>query len=398
MPLNVNDSDLDPGMANFPESRIGCTEMTFGLIRFEITATLRRLQYIPPGPRKCNKFFAEMSLEKKESWIKECHQRLEDRYLKDCDMSVPLYWVIATVSRLIMSKMWLMVYHPFQRMNGGSSLPQEIRDKLFQTSLENIEYSLLLESEERTRKWGWLFRTYVQWHAIAFLLTELCLRTEGEQVDRAWKAIDFIVNRRRADDQVISHKMKGHLWRPLRRLIDRARAERDNALAKKKEEQQAQTEAQVQTSASTFDPVVPIMDLDLGVDRLFPAAALTNDPSTNWTDPRIESNPFKIPAAFGTSSNVPTSIDETIAPITVTGQYPTQFEIGTNWVLDAGRVSPTSPLPSSSLDASPTLAEGTIDWANIPWEYGMDIDQNAFGDSSQSDHFSSNFGGISQWY
>jgi hypothetical protein len=145
--------------------------MTFGLIRFEISSTLRRLQYIPPGPRKCNKFFGEMSLEKKESWIKECHQRLEDRYLKDCDMTVPLYWVIATVSRLIMSKMWLMAYHPFQRLDGGSSLPQEIKDRLFTTSLENVEYSLLLESEARTRKWGWLFRTYVRFSSPFSLLS-----------------------------------------------------------------------------------------------------------------------------------------------------------------------------------------------------------------------------------
>jgi len=118
-----------------------------------------------------------------------------------------------------MSKMWLMVYHPFQRMNGGSSLPQEIRDKLFQTSVENVEYSLLLENEDRTKKWGWLFRTYVQWHAIAFLLSELCVRTEGESVERAWKAIDFVLNRRFLDDSNnaahTSNKMKSHLWKPL---------------------------------------------------------------------------------------------------------------------------------------------------------------------------------------
>src|SRR4051812_49305435 len=62
----------------------------------------------------------------------------------------------------------------------GATLPQETKDKLFITSLENIEYSMLLETEARTMKWGWLFRTYVQWHAIAFLLSELCVRTKGE--------------------------------------------------------------------------------------------------------------------------------------------------------------------------------------------------------------------------
>src|SRR5690349_18440693 len=72
----------------------------------------------------------------------------------------------------------------------GATLPQETKDKLFITSLENIEYSILLETEARTMKWGWLFRTYVQWHAIAFLLSELCVRTKGEAVERAWRALE----------------------------------------------------------------------------------------------------------------------------------------------------------------------------------------------------------------
>lgn len=93
MPANVNDDELDPDMTEFPKSKTGCTEMTFGLIRFEITSTLRKLQYVPPGPRKCNRLFTEMSMEKKESWIKECHEKLENQYIKDGDMNVPLYWV-----------------------------------------------------------------------------------------------------------------------------------------------------------------------------------------------------------------------------------------------------------------------------------------------------------------
>ncbi|KAF2095698.1 hypothetical protein NA57DRAFT_44011, partial [Rhizodiscina lignyota] len=225
MPLNVDDADLSPAMIAFPDAKLGCTEMTFGLIRFEIVELLRRIQYVPPGPKTCTQFFATVTLEKKEEWISECHARIEERYLKHCDMSVPLYWVIATVARLIMSKMWLMIYHPFQRQDGGNSLPQETKDKLFLTSLENIEYSLLLENEERTKKWGWLFQTYVQWHAIAFLLNGLCVRTQGEYVERAWRAVEIVTSRRWGAEYA-NNRLKSHLWRPLRRLMNKARAAR----------------------------------------------------------------------------------------------------------------------------------------------------------------------------
>src|ERR1700749_1998192 len=155
MPLNVNDSDLHPDMTELPESRKGFTEMTFCLVRFEIANIFRRILYVPPGPVKCNTFFATLTVEQKEKWIAECHKKIEETYLQDIDLSVPLYWVAATLSRLILSKMWLVVYHPFQRLNGGASLPQATKDKLFISSLEGVEYSVLLDTDPRTRKWGW---------------------------------------------------------------------------------------------------------------------------------------------------------------------------------------------------------------------------------------------------
>ncbi|KAH9828067.1 Fungal specific transcription factor domain [Teratosphaeria destructans] len=222
MPLNINDSDIMPGMTEYPKERQGCTDISFCLIRFEVANTFRRINYIPPGPSWTYvDYFATVTLQDQEKWITECHQKLEERYLKHCDMSVPLFWVTATVARLMMSKMWLMVYHPFQRQDGGSSLPRETKDKLFITSLENIEYSLLLETESRTMKWGWLFRTYMQWHALAFMLSELCNRTTGDLVERAWIAVEKTRDGRWG--MSLTDDRAGHLWRPLNKLYKKAK-------------------------------------------------------------------------------------------------------------------------------------------------------------------------------
>ena len=230
MPLNINDVDIAPDTKEFPPERQGCTDMSFCLIRFEVANTFRRINYIPPGPpRACNEFFSNVTLQDKEKWITECHQRLEDRYLKHCDMTQPLFWVTATVARLMMSKMWLMVYHPFQRQDGGASLPPETKEKLFITSLENIEYSLLLETESRTMKWGWLFKTYMQWHALAFILSELCHRTTGDLVERAWTAVDKTRDGRWGM-HITADSRAGHLWRPLKKLYRKAKEARQRGL------------------------------------------------------------------------------------------------------------------------------------------------------------------------
>jgi hypothetical protein len=230
LPLNANDADFAPSMTEFPPERDGCTDMSFCLLRFEVSNTFRRISYVPPGPPKaCERHLQSVTLEDKERWITECHQRLEERYLKHCDMSVPLYWVTATVARMMMSKMWLMVYHPFQRRDGGASLSEEVKEKLFITSLENMEYSVLLETEPRTMKWNWLFKSYQQWHAIAFILSELCRRTTGPMVERAWAAVE---QTRGANwsDSATNDLNTGNLWRPLKKLYRKAQNARQNAM------------------------------------------------------------------------------------------------------------------------------------------------------------------------
>ncbi|KAL6161849.1 hypothetical protein ACJBU6_00947 [Exserohilum turcicum] len=235
MPLNINDADINPDMTEFPPERQGFTDMTFCLLRFEITDMMRRITYAPTAVNKCNEHFAHLSIKEKEEWITECHQALEVKYLKDCDMTMPMCWVSATVARLIVSKVWLIIYHPHQRKDGGATLPQETRDKLFITSLESLEYGVLLETEARTMKWGWLFRTYVQWHAIAFLLSELCVRTKGEAVERAWRALEASASRWFPFTQSSSHRKDsmgniGTLWRPLGKLLEKAKAAREREL------------------------------------------------------------------------------------------------------------------------------------------------------------------------
>jgi hypothetical protein len=82
-------------------------------------------------------------------------------------------------------------------------------------------------------KWGWLFRTYVQWHAIAFLLSELCIRTKGEAVERAWRALEATAGRWWFPLNDASPHRKGQqgcLWKPLKKLLAKAKAARDREL------------------------------------------------------------------------------------------------------------------------------------------------------------------------
>lgn len=298
----MNDTDLYPDMSEFPHERTGFTDMTFSLIRFEVANIFRRILYVPPGPVRCTELFANLSISDKEKWITECHQKMEEKYLKNCDMSNPLCWVTATISRLIMSKMWLVVYHPHQRKDGGASLPQDTKDRLFITSLENVEYSILLETEARTMKWGWLFRTYVQWHAIAFLLSELCVRTKGEAVERAWRALEATAGRWWFPLNDTSPNRKGQqgtLWKPLRKLLAKARAARAREIRLEQASQAVRNGQHLHENfpwmANTLPPVTVDQPSSESLDKLLrPSAPKLGEVPLHATPPSWPDSPVPL--------------------------------------------------------------------------------------------------------
>ena len=282
-PLNINDEDISPTTKEAPEEREGATEMTFDLIRYSVSTTVRRLSYAPPGQGPCRTKSMGLSLEDKEHMIDELHQYLEKKYLRHLDTTVPLHWVAATVARLIMAKMWLIVHHPFSRIDRGAGLSQDVKDRLFLTSVEVIEFSRLLETEKTTLKWGWLFRTYVQWHALAFVLSQLCARTVGPAVDKAWMVIEGVF-----DDWggTVSSNQKGMLWKPLRKLMAKARAERSKGLQK---QAQFPLDGSLGPATSSLGiPPGPMSTLNGMTDfQIFDTSMSVSDGFTNMIKPEL---------------------------------------------------------------------------------------------------------------
>lgn len=219
VPLNINDIDIHPDAKVAPEERSGGTEQTFCLIRYEVSSTLRLINYNPPGQMA--------SIEDKERLIEELRHHLDEKYLKHIDDTVPLYWITRMVARLILGKMWLVLHHPLKRQDRGAGLPQDTKEKLLLTALEVVDVSHELETTTRTSRWGWLFRSYVQWYAVVYILSELCVRTKGPLVDRAWATIEAVFEQ--WGGRVASNK-KGMLWRPMRKLMAKARAARAREL------------------------------------------------------------------------------------------------------------------------------------------------------------------------
>ncbi|KAI4085944.1 MAG: hypothetical protein LQ344_007992 [Seirophora lacunosa] len=225
MPSNVNDEDIGPENAHITVGRDGYTEMTFCLICHEVSVTIRQLNYAPPGLAGSLAADSQLSQQEKEQLVMKCHERLEAKYLRYCDTTIPLSWATSMVTRMIMARMWLIVHQPLQRQEGGLA-PQSVdHEKILLTATEVIEYAHVLETEKCAERWRWFFSTWHQWYALALALVELCHLTRGPVTDRAWKAVNSVFDSW-ATNVADSQSVTG-LWRPIRILQKKARNARD---------------------------------------------------------------------------------------------------------------------------------------------------------------------------
>ena len=219
-PSNYNDDDITPDQKEAPAEQAGSSDMTFCLLRCEMTIAVRKLHYHDPlgkGPA--------LSAIQKRQMVQATEKHWHERYIDRCDITKPVDWVSATWAKMMLAKMWLAVSNPLLFQDGTrNAIPLSSRRSAFDKAIVVLELANLLETSPRAARWQWLFLTHTQWHAVVFVLAYLCQRPTGEMNDRAWKAIDNVYDRWSYE----GHENRGMLWKPVRRLLEKARVARKN--------------------------------------------------------------------------------------------------------------------------------------------------------------------------
>ena len=148
-------------------------------------------------------------------------------------------------------------------------------------------------------RWGWLFKSYSQWHALAFLLSELCHRTKGPTVLRAWRAVDAVI--RVWGARVPTHK-RDQLWRPLRKLMAKARAARDRELAPDNNMAQIKPEVDGRTASVSHGSQTPYADGGFTPELVNSSSSMNGSPQTDTSAAFATNNSGR---ASSSSSSVP---------------------------------------------------------------------------------------------
>ncbi|KAK2747466.1 C6 transcription factor [Colletotrichum kahawae] len=241
LPYNLNDDDFGPSTTTPLEDRTGPTEMTFCLCTSMSSGIFGNLRPRHPQLALDNDGTPEPTTSEDE--IMAHAQRLEALFgtapppatssaaedgsggEKDAQ-HLPANHAAVTV-RIIILKMWLSAQYPFTpRAAAAAAKPRVARETMLRTAVNTIELVELSTGTYRER-FGWWIDSYVQWHPLAVALAELCVQTRGELVERAWKVVDRNFSEMGAR---IADTRRGTLWKPLKKLLRKARAARAEAL------------------------------------------------------------------------------------------------------------------------------------------------------------------------
>lgn len=192
-PLNVNDSDLYPGMEADPVERQGATEMMFCLLRFEMTKFFREIKSkwtFKGSTRQPNSSFS--TVEEREQIVDQLEASIEEKFLRYCDPLVPLHLISTIIARSALCMIRILAHHPRHNPDRGKTMSESEKDFLFALSLKALEYDSLTQSTATTQQFLWHTRTYFQWPAWMVLLDILRTRISGDDIDKAWCTVEDV--------------------------------------------------------------------------------------------------------------------------------------------------------------------------------------------------------------
>lgn len=249
LPLHINDSDLTPEMESPPPEREDACEMTLCLVRSEYMRLAWKVNYAPScSADHLGAANAGLGREAGHLLVGKFESRMQERYIRHCVTSEPFQSLTSAIARLMIARSRISVYKSPYRNNASNSMEEEAstHDDLFQKVIEVLEISSFILTNKDLAIWKWhtvctfsphfgpqwahsmptrakppinVQITHVQWNAVAFALSEICSRPPSPDCDRAWCYVCTLFD----EWKVKKDSRTGSLWRPIKRLLAKAR-------------------------------------------------------------------------------------------------------------------------------------------------------------------------------
>ena len=202
LPLNVNDSDLYPGMKEPPVEHVGPTEMLCCQLRSSFGHFFLRKMHLHP----CNEMSFDGPWQKlsdrsvpvaeKETDIAQLKEYMDQTILKHSDPTIPLHWFASVMAESAICAIRLRAHLPRYFHGSSITLFGEERDSMFNDSVRCLELVNITHGNKSLRGFMWHVKCHFQWYPFIFLLNELRRRPTDDCCVKAWRMVTEIYQNR----------------------------------------------------------------------------------------------------------------------------------------------------------------------------------------------------------
>lgn len=181
-PVNVNDFDLRPDMKGLP-SEHGPSEALFAVVRCEIADTTRHsdfhLDFTAPALK---------AIARPEGSLAGLERRLEEKYLRHCDLDNPLHFITVWIARGSIAKMRLLE-HFAKHSPDLAKQSDDSRDAAVRHAIDILISDTALARSSRIRGFYWLIHYYFPLPAYMNIAQDLAKRPFSSIGEHAWAAM-----------------------------------------------------------------------------------------------------------------------------------------------------------------------------------------------------------------
>jgi len=218
LPMNINDSALDPAMASLPVASSAYTDMSLPVLMIEMSCILQQQQ------RKLAAWTAHgvASAEALQDNAMEGLLRRAELILATCNPIIPLQRATIIITRVALRKADFVTKLQYLTVTKGAPThTEEAINQMVVYACEIVEIKRTLQQDEQLRNYHWANESYTQYHTLLFLLRFLCTNPTSDLADRAWEAVGIVfdVEEQRRKRQLTP---SGSKWGAIEKLRDKA--------------------------------------------------------------------------------------------------------------------------------------------------------------------------------
>lgn len=176
-PLNINDSDIYPGMTQMPEESKGATDMLYVMARNELTDLYVRKTVIRDD---CGTVTQAMFNERVLKMINVVEDILEQRVLRYCDVIIPLHLQTLLIVRCAIKTTRLR--HQLQPLR-DNTIDDARRTRLCHLAEKILDTDTAIYSHPELKNYLWQMKVFFLWDSVICILTSL---TKPGFITGAW--------------------------------------------------------------------------------------------------------------------------------------------------------------------------------------------------------------------